>query len=70
MNEFLGSYKALKGSLLRTFIYTIGHILIAITVLKLVADVTITEALTSATIEPMVNAVWFFILDRLWIAKE
>ena len=69
MNEFTNSYESLKGSLLRTLVYSIGHVIIAVTVLKLVADVTITEALTDATIEPMVNAVWFFILDRLWNTK-
>lgn len=69
MNEFLGSYKALKGSFFRTLVYTVGHILIAVTVLKLVADVTITEALMDSTIEPAINAVWFFVLDRLWNTK-
>lgn len=69
MSEFLGSYQSLKGSFLRTLIYTIGHVIIAVTVLKMVADVTITEALTDATIEPLVNAMWFFVLDRLWNTK-
>ena len=58
-----------KGSILRTIIYTIGHFAIAITVLMLVADVTFMIALTDAIVEPLANAIWYFILDKLWTAK-
>ena len=58
-----------KGSILRTFIYTIGHFAIAITVLMLVADVTFKTALTDAILEPMANSIWYFILDKVWTAK-
>ena len=58
-----------KGSLLRTVIYTIGHFAIAITVLMLVADVSFMIALTDAIVEPLANAVWYFILDKIWTAK-
>jgi uncharacterized membrane protein len=27
-------------------------------------------AITNAVVEPMLNAVWFFILDRLWTADK
>ena len=56
-----------KGSILRTFIYTIGHFAIAITVLMLVADVTFKTALTDAILEPMANSIWYFILDK-WLS--
>ena len=62
-------YENNKGSLLRTFVYTIGHFLIAITVLMLVADVSFMIALTDAIVEPLANAVWYFVLDKLWTAK-
>ena len=55
-------YSNNKGSILRTIIYTIGHFAIAITVLMLVADVTFMIALTDAIVEPLANAVWYFIL--------
>ena len=58
-----------KGSLLRTVIYTIGHFAIAITVLMLVADVTFMIALTDAIVEPLANAVWYFVLDKIWTSK-
>ena len=59
-----------KGSILRTFIYTIGHFAIAITVLMLVADVTFGIALTDAIVEPIANSVWYFILDKWWASKS
>ena len=58
-----------KGSLLRTLIYTIGHFLIAITVLMLIADVSFMVALTDAIVEPIANAVWYFVLDKVWSSK-
>ena len=62
-------YYTNKGSILRTIIYTIGHFAIAITVLMLVADVSFMIALTDAIVEPLANAIWYFILDKLWTAK-
>ena len=58
-----------KGSLLRTLVYTIGHFIIAITVLMLVADVSFAVALTDAIVEPLANAVWYFLLDKFWASK-
>ena len=58
-----------KGSILRTIIYTIGHFAIAIIVLMLIADVSFMIALTDAIVEPLANAVWYFVLDKVWTAK-
>ena len=63
-------YNNNKGSILRTVIYTIGHFIIAITVLMLVADVTFRVALTDAIVEPIANSVWYFILDKWWASKS
>ena len=62
-------YDTNKGSILRTIIYTIGHFVIAITVLKLVADVSFYIALTDAIVEPLANSVWYFVLDKFWASK-
>ena len=62
-------YASNKGSILRTIIYTIGHFVIAISVLMLVADVSFYIALTDAIVEPLANAVWYFILDKFWASK-
>ena len=63
-------YKNNKGSILRTIVYTLGHFIIAITVLMLVADVSFSVALTDAIVEPIANSVWYFILDKWWASKS
>ena len=59
-----------KGSILRTIVYTLGHFVIAITVLMLVADVSFSIALTDAIVEPIANSVWYFILDKWWASRS
>ena len=58
-----------KGSIIRTIIYTIGHFAIAIIVLMSIADVSFIIALTDAIVEPLANAVWYFVLDKIWTSK-
>ncbi len=62
-------YKNNKGSILRTIVYTIGHFAIAIIVLMSIADVSFYIALTDAIVEPLANAVWYFMLDKFWASK-
>ena len=62
-------YSNNRGSILRTIVYTIGHFAIAITVLMLIADVSFMVALTDAIVEPIANAVWYFLLDKFWASK-
>ena len=59
-----------KGSILRTIVYTVGHFIIAITVLMLVAEVSFVIALTDAIVEPLANAVWYFVLDKWWASRS
>ena len=63
-------YNNNKGSILRTIVYTIGHFVIAITVLMLIADVSFMIALTDAIVEPLANSVWYFLLDKFWASKK
>lgn len=69
MSEFVDSYRALKGTILRTLIYTVGHFIIAASCVMYFTGANFTAAITDAIVEPLLNAVWFFILDRLWITK-
>ena len=62
-------YKNNRGSILRTIVYTIGHFAIAIIVLMSIADVPFMIALTDAIVEPLANAVWYFLLDKFWASK-
>ena len=68
-NSAKSIYNDNKGSILRTLVYTIGHFAIAITVLMLIADVSFMVALTDAIVEPLANAVWYFLLDKFWASK-
>ncbi len=62
-------YRQNRGSILRTIVYTIGHFAIAITVLMLISNVSFMIALTDAIVEPLANAVWYFMLDKFWASK-
>ena len=68
-NAAIDIYNNNRGSILRTIVYTIGHFVIAITVLMLVADVSFVVALTDAIVEPLANSVWYFLLDKFWASK-
>ncbi len=69
-NAATSIYKNNKGSILRTIVYTIGHFLIAISVLMLVAEVSFAVALTDAIVEPIANSIWYFVLDKWWASKS
>ena len=68
-DSFIGVIKSSKGSILRTIIYTIGHFIIAITCLILIADVSFGIAMTDAIVEPLANSVWYFVLDNWWASR-
>ena len=70
MSEFTRSYQAIKGTLLRTAVYTIGHFLIAAMCVMYFTGASFYIAITDAIVEPLLNAVWFFVLDRVWISKN
>ena len=55
----------LKTSLGRAAVYTFGHILIAMFVVKSITGSNWIEAGTVALIEPAINGVWYYILDKV-----
>ena len=57
--------KLLESSLTLTVIYTIGHVLIAMACNMIINKVSFYGALTDGVIEPLVNAVWFYIIHKL-----
>ena len=61
---------ALHGSIVRTAIYTLGHILIAITCNWIITGADWTLATVYALVEPLINSVWYFTLDYFWATKE
>ena len=59
--------KLLKGSSLTlALIYTAGHICIAMTVVSILTGASLFEAGIVALVEPTINGVWYYGLDKLW----
>ncbi len=68
MTEFTqGAFKVLGStSIGRALIYTIGHIIIAMSVVSVVTGASLFEAGIVALVEPTINGVWFYILDKMF----
>ena len=72
MTEFTqgiqGAFKKLltSSSLSLALIYTVGHVIIAMTVVSVMTGASLWEAGAVALIEPSINGVWFYILHRLY----
>ena len=68
MTEFSnGIFKTIAGtSAGRALIYTLGHIVIAMSVVSIVTGASLWEAGIVALVEPTINGVWFYILDKMF----
>ena len=71
MTEFTrGIVNAVKykmdESLTLAIIFFIGHIIIAMSVVSIVTGASLFEAGLVALIEPSINGVWYYCLDKLW----
>ncbi len=72
MTEFTqGAFNFLKNivkgsSVTLAIVYTIGHIIIAMSVVSLMTGASLWEAGTVALIEPAINGIWFYILHSIW----
>ena len=68
MTEFKkGIFNVIAGtSLGRALIYTIGHVIIAMTVVSILTGASLFEAGLVALVEPTINGFWYYILDKLW----
>ena len=72
MTEFTqGIQGALKrlisgSSITLALIYTIGHIIIAMTVVTVMTGASLWEAGAVALIEPSINGLWFYVLHSIW----
>jgi uncharacterized membrane protein len=50
----------------QAIIYTIGHIIIAATCNVIITGSTLELAAVDAIIEPLINGVWYYFLDKFW----
>ena len=58
-----------NGVIIRPLIYTIGHFFIAAACVMYFTGAAFSVAITSAIVEPLVNSVWYFLLDKYWASK-
>ena len=74
MKEFKqGIFETLKDmigtSFGRAIIYTIGHIIIAMTCNNLITGAAWDLAAADAIVEPLINGVWYYALDKMWASR-
>ena len=68
MTEFrTGIFNLIKNtSVGRALIYTCGHIIIAMSVVSVLTGASLWEAGAVALVEPTINGVWYYALDKLF----
>jgi uncharacterized membrane protein len=72
MTEFQnGIYNLLKkiiggSSVTLAVVYTLGHIVIAMTCNRLITGAELELAALDAIVEPVINGFWFYILHATW----
>ena len=71
MTEFkTGIFELIKNtSVGRALIYTCGHIIIAMSVVSILTGASLWEAGAVALVEPTINGVWYYFLDRLFTMR-
>ena len=71
MTEFkTGILELIKNtSVGRAFIYTCGHIIIAMSVVSVLTGASLWEAGAVALVEPTINGVWYYALDKLFTMR-
>ena len=57
----------MSDSLLLTIIYTLGHFVIAVLCVKFITGASLELATLDAIIEPIINAVWLYVLHRCYL---
>ena len=56
----------MSDSLILTIIYTLGHFIIAVLCVTLITGASLELATIDAIIEPLINAVWFYVLHKIY----
>ena len=72
MTEFkTGIFELIKNtSVGRALIYTCGHIIIAMSVVSILTGASLWEAGAVALVEPTINGVWYYALDKLFTMRN
>ena len=61
-----------QSSISLAIIYTLGHVVIAMTVVSVLTGASLWEAGAVALIEPSINGIWFYVLHKTYksLTKE
>ena len=62
--SILGVFKNSSAAL--AVVYTLGHIVISMTVVSMMTGASLWEAGSVALLEPAINGVWLYVLHSLW----
>ena len=65
--EFIQNKTKISDSFALALVYSIGHVLIAMTVVKVMTGASLWESGLVALIEPSINAIWLYVLHRTWV---
>lgn len=65
--EIIQNKTRMSDSFALAFVYSVGHVIIAMTVVKLMTGASFFESGMVALIEPSINAVWLYVLHRCWV---
>ena len=65
--EFVKTRTKVSDSFVLALVYSIGHVLIAMIVVRLMTGASFWESGLVAIIEPSINAVWLYVLHRSWV---
>ena len=60
----------MSDSLILTIIYTLGHFIIAVSCVTLITGASLELATLDASIEPLINAIWFYVLHRIYLSYK
>ena len=72
MTEFTnGIFKVIsRTSVGRALIYTLGHIMIAMSVVSVLTGASLWQAGAVALVEPTINGIWYYFLDKLFTMRN
>ena len=72
MTEFTnGIFKVIsRTSIGRALIYTLGHIVIAMSVVSVLTGASLWQAGAVALVEPTINGIWYYFLDKLFTMRN
>lgn len=65
--EFIRNKTKISDSFALALVYSIGHIIIAMSVVKVMTGASLWESGLVALIEPSINAIWLYVLHRTWV---